>query len=137
MTEFRGFTEKSGASLNKALALAMRMGHTFVGSEHILYGLAAEKDGAAALILARYGIHEQEIESNIEKSIGKGIVTKLTIRDFSPKGRHIMEKAIEQVYQEFGRRSLALGVHKDNIQAGRFYERHGFKKTGVFEGDDE
>ena len=95
MTEFRGFTEKSGASLNKALALAMRMGHTFVGSEHILYGLAAEKDGAAALILARYGIHEQEIESNIEKSIGKGIVTKLTIRDFSPKGRHIMEKAIE------------------------------------------
>lgn len=52
-------------------------------------------------------------------------------------GSEIMEKAIEQVYQEFGRRSLALGVHKDNTQAGRFYERHGFRKTGVFEGDDE
>lgn len=52
-------------------------------------------------------------------------------------GGEIMESAIEQVYQEFGRRSLALGVHKDNTQAGKFYERHGFKKTGVFEGDDE
>lgn len=52
-------------------------------------------------------------------------------------GSEIMEKAIEQVYQEFGRRSLALGVHKDNTQAGRFYERHGFKRMGVFEGDDE
>ena len=52
-------------------------------------------------------------------------------------GGEIMEKAIEQVYQEFGRRSLALGVHKDNTQAGRFYERHVFRKTGVFEGDDE
>lgn len=52
-------------------------------------------------------------------------------------GGVIMEKAIEQVYQEFGRRSLALGVHKDNTKAGRFYERHGFKKTGVFEGADE
>lgn len=52
-------------------------------------------------------------------------------------GGMIMEKAIEQIYQEFGRRSLALGVHKDNTQAGRFYERHGFKKTGAFEGADE
>ena len=49
----------------------------------------------------------------------------------------IMEKAIELVYQEFGRRSLALGVHKDNTQAGRFYEKHGFQRMGVFEGDDE
>lgn len=52
-------------------------------------------------------------------------------------GGVIMEKAIEQVYQEFGKRSLALGVHKDNTQARRFYERHGFRKMGVFEGDDE
>jgi len=52
-------------------------------------------------------------------------------------GGELLEKAIEQVYQEFGRRSLALGVHKDNTQAGRFYERHGFKRMGVFEGDDE
>ncbi len=52
-------------------------------------------------------------------------------------GSVILEAAIEQVYQHFGRRSLALGVHRDNVRAGRFYERHGFKRTGVFENDDE
>lgn len=52
-------------------------------------------------------------------------------------GGSILETAIAQVYKEFGMRSLALGVHRDNLQAGRFYERHGFRRTGVFEGNDE
>ena len=52
-------------------------------------------------------------------------------------GGEILEQAIAQVYSEFGERSLALGVHKDNARAGKFYERHGFKRTGVYEGNDE
>lgn len=52
-------------------------------------------------------------------------------------GGEILEKAIEHVYEDFGERSIALGCHKDNCKAARFYERHGFSKTGVFEGDDE
>lgn len=52
-------------------------------------------------------------------------------------GGEILERAIAQVYDEFGRRSLALGVHRENVRAGRFYERHGFRRTGVFEGGDE
>lgn len=52
-------------------------------------------------------------------------------------GEEILEKAIELVYHEFGKRSLALGVHRDNARAGAFYERHGFHPTGVYEGNDE
>ena len=52
-------------------------------------------------------------------------------------GGEILEKAIAKVYEEFGRRSIALGIHRDNIRAGKFYERHGFKRTGVYEGNDE
>ena len=52
-------------------------------------------------------------------------------------GGKILENAIARVYSEFGERSLALGVHKDNTRVGRFYERHGFKRTGVYEGNDE
>lgn len=52
-------------------------------------------------------------------------------------GGDMLESAIEQVYNEFGKRSLALGVHRDNLRAGAFYERHGFRRTGVFEGSDE
>ena len=52
-------------------------------------------------------------------------------------GGEILENAIAQVYSEFGERSLALGVHKDNTRVGTFYEHHGFRRTGVFEGSDE
>ena len=52
-------------------------------------------------------------------------------------GGEILESAIEQVYHEFGKRSLALGVHRDNARAGAFYERHGFHPAGVHEGNDE
>lgn len=52
-------------------------------------------------------------------------------------GGEILEDAIEQVYKDFGKRSIALGVHRDNIKASKFYEKHGFKKTGVYEGNDE
>ena len=52
-------------------------------------------------------------------------------------GGFILEKAIAQVYSEFGERSIALGVHRDNVRVGKFYERHGFKRTGVYEGNDE
>ena len=51
-------------------------------------------------------------------------------------GGDMLESAIEQVYNEFGKRSLALGVHRDNLRAGAFYERHGVRRTGVFEGSD-
>lgn len=52
-------------------------------------------------------------------------------------GGRILEMAIELVFEEFGKRGLALGVHKDNIKAGPFYERHGFKRMGIYEGNDE
>ena len=52
-------------------------------------------------------------------------------------GGEILEKAITKVYEEFGKRSIALGVHKDNMRVGKFYERHGFRRTGVYEGNDE
>lgn len=60
-------------------------------------------------------------------------------RDFRGKGLGgiILEKAIDRVSCDFGNRSIALGCHKDNVGAARFYERHGFKRTGVFEGTDE
>ncbi len=52
-------------------------------------------------------------------------------------GGEILENAISRVCSEFGERSVALGVHKENARAGRFYERHGFRRTGVYEGNDE
>ena len=51
-------------------------------------------------------------------------------------GSRVLEMAIERCYKDFGIRPIALGVHKENDKAARFYEKHGFLKTTVMEGSD-
>ena len=51
-------------------------------------------------------------------------------------GGYVLEKVIEIIYGEYGVRPIALGVHKDNIGAERFYLSHGFRKTDAMEGND-
>ena len=51
-------------------------------------------------------------------------------------GSQVLELAIKTIYDEYGIRPIALGVHKDNIAAARFYEKHGFLRTDVMEGND-
>ncbi len=51
-------------------------------------------------------------------------------------GGQVLEEVIARIYQEYGPRPIALGVHRDNLGAARFYERHGFRKTEAMEGSD-
>lgn len=51
-------------------------------------------------------------------------------------GGAVLEMVISAVYREFGPRPIALGCHRDNQKAARFYLRHGFRKTDAMEGDD-
>ncbi|MBQ7336687.1 MAG: GNAT family N-acetyltransferase [Clostridia bacterium] len=51
-------------------------------------------------------------------------------------GGYVLERVIEAIYSEYGVRPIALGVHKDNVAAARFYLKHGFCKTNAMEGND-
>lgn len=51
-------------------------------------------------------------------------------------GGYVLEMVIDTIYQEYGVRPIALGVHRENLNAARFYIRHGFKQTDVMEGND-
>ena len=51
-------------------------------------------------------------------------------------GSKVLEMVIDAVYSEYGVRPIALGVHKDNPGAARFYERHGFTPLNAMEGND-
>lgn len=59
-------------------------------------------------------------------------------RNFRGKGigGFVLEKTIEICCRDFGIRPIALGCHKDNIKAEKFYLAHGFHKTGYMEGND-
>ena len=51
-------------------------------------------------------------------------------------GGFVLETVIDRIYTQYGVRPIALGIHKDNHGAERFYLRHGFRKTTAMEGND-
>ena len=48
---FNGFTEKANEALNLAINAAQMLGHTYVGSEHLLVGILMADNSVAAAIL--------------------------------------------------------------------------------------
>ena len=93
MIEFKGFTEKANTALNKAVDAAMDMGHGYIGSEHILYGLLCVEDSAACAALVKYGVTDRDIMRKLEQTIGRGTATKLTVADITPRSKRILENA--------------------------------------------
>lgn len=51
-------------------------------------------------------------------------------------GGYILELVIAAIYREYGVRPIALGVHRENHGAARFYKKHGFRPTSAMDGDD-
>ena len=45
------FTNKAQNALNSALEYAREMGHSYIGSEHLLLGLLSETDSIASKVL--------------------------------------------------------------------------------------
>ncbi|MFD1883263.1 ATP-dependent Clp protease ATP-binding subunit [Paracoccus pacificus] len=68
----RGVTPRLKDALSRALAAARDMGHSYVGPEHLLVGLAEEGEGMAADILRKYGLTPQALRQQIAKVVGKG-----------------------------------------------------------------
>ena len=93
---FDGFTEKANKALNLAIAVASQLGHTYIGSEHILFGLVAEGSGMAATLLAKKNVTKEIVEEKLETTIGKGVPSHVTPADFTPRTKRILEMAIAE-----------------------------------------
>ena len=85
------FTQKAQNVLNNALGYARELGHTYVGSEHILLGLALEKDSIAAKILLERGITDTELKRRIIDAEGEGVPSSPSPYDMTPRAKRIIE----------------------------------------------
>ena len=94
MYSFKGFTQKANEAMNLSIESAAEMGHTYIGTEHLLLGLLKEQTGVAAMALAECGLKEESLKEKIENTIGKGVKTSLTPEDFTPRTKRVMQTAV-------------------------------------------
>ncbi|MBQ9428938.1 MAG: ATP-dependent Clp protease ATP-binding subunit [Clostridia bacterium] len=85
------FTQKAQDALNRALLAARELGHTYVGSEHLLIGLVSVEDGVAAKALISKGATKDKIEHTVIESIGTGNPTGVSAADLTPRTKQIIE----------------------------------------------
>ncbi|MBO4339522.1 MAG: ATP-dependent Clp protease ATP-binding subunit [Clostridia bacterium] len=90
MYKFTGFTEKANNALNAAVEIAEDLGHTYIGSEHILTGILTDTSSVASIVLSRHSVTAAKVESLIKRIIGVGMPTSLTQNDFTPKAKEIL-----------------------------------------------
>ena len=121
MYRFTGFTQKANDALNSAITSAENLGHTYVGSEHILLGLLAEKGGMAYTALSARKVTYGEVEAIIKSSIGIGSPTVLSPNDLTPRAKNIIDTAIVQGkgmgHSYIGTEHLLMGIIREGTGA--------------------
>ncbi len=120
MYKFTGFTESANNALNFAIESAENLGHTYIGSEHILLGLLSDNKTVSASLLNSKKITLKKVEEQIKKSIGVGIPTSLSPEDVTPKCRKIIENALNTNVKKSGAgtEQLLYALLKDPQSAG-------------------
>lgn len=121
MYRFTGFTQKANDALNSAITAAENLGHTYVGSEHILLGLLAESGGMAYTALSAKKVSFDEVEAIIKSSIGIGSPTVLSPNDFTPRAKNIIDTAILQGrgmgHSYIGTEHILMGIIREGTGA--------------------
>ena len=93
MYRFTGFTEKSNNAMNIAISAAQDMGHNYIGSEHVLFGLLSEGSGVAFNVLNKLGVTADAYEKLMREKIGTSSPTTLSTAYFTPRTKRILQMA--------------------------------------------
>lgn len=87
------FNRKSVKIIEDAVRLASELGHTYIGSEHILLSIAWEGSSRAADILVENGAAYDDIRRAVVDMVGQGSPSMLNHRYFTTASRKILDSA--------------------------------------------
>ena len=111
------FTQKARNALNSAMTWASDLGHTYIGSEHILLGLMTHSDCIAAKMLETRGLKVEAVRETVVAISGIGERSAVSPEDMTPKAKHIIEASafdsVQYSQSYIGTEHLLLAIVKD------------------------
>ncbi|WP_195200516.1 ATP-dependent Clp protease ATP-binding subunit [Faecalispora jeddahensis] len=136
MYRFNGFTEKANTALNLAIESAENLGHTYIGSEHIVLGLLKEGTGVAATVLNKLQVTAAQLEQLMSEKIGTGTKTSLSADDFTPRSKRILQIAVMEAarlgHNYVGTEHLLIAILSEGDSYGvRFLQSLGAKSGDI------
>ncbi len=114
------FTNSAQRALEIANDLAAKLGHTYIGTEHILYGLVEEQNGVASKVLENQGVTSNEVLREIEELIGvsqDGTIADIGAIGFTPRTKRVIENAFVEARrlnsEYIGTEHILVGIMRE------------------------
>ena len=90
------FTAGAETALRLAQESAAELGHSYVGTEHLLLGVAREGRGPGAKVLASAGLTADVLRNALVRLIGLGAAGGLPTQGLTPRCRECLELALRE-----------------------------------------
>lgn len=110
------FTNRAQKAIEIANELANELGHNYIGTEHLLYGLSKEGTGVASKVLENQNITPENILEEIEELIGRVELSpdsQGTV-GFTPRTKRVIENAFREARklgtEYIGTEHLLIGI---------------------------
>ncbi len=111
------FTNRAQKALELANEIAIELGHNYIGTEHLLYGLVKEGTGVASRVLTQQGVTPEDIVQKIEELIGKNENANIEEIGFTPRTKGVIENAFiesrKNGSQYIGTEHLLYGIMRE------------------------
>ena len=112
------FTARAEKALEYAQELAMEMGHNYIGTEHLLYGLIEEGTGVASKVLQNQNLTAEKVRGEIEEIVGVGEeIEDSNEITFTPRSKRVIENAFLEARrlgtEYIGTEHLLIGIMKE------------------------
>lgn len=111
------FTNSAQRAIEIANDVAIEMGHNYIGTEHILYGLVKEETGVASKVLQNQKIEPEAVLQEIEELIGKEEQAKVEVAGFTPRTKRVIENAFREARKlgsdYIGTEHILIGIMRE------------------------
>jgi ATP-dependent Clp protease ATP-binding subunit ClpA len=114
---FERFTDRARRVIVLAQEEARLLNHDYIGTEHLMLGLAHEGQGVAAKVLELLGIRLEVLRSQVEEIIGQGQQAPSGHIPFTPRAKKVLELSLRESQQlghnYIGTEHILLGLVRE------------------------
>ena len=110
------FTNRAKKAIELANEIALELGHNYIGTEHILYGLSKEGSGVASKVIENQGVKSENIIDKVIELVGQETSISETL-GFTPRSKRVIENAFIEArklgYNYIGTEHLLIGILRE------------------------
>lgn len=113
------FTARAREAISLAVQAAEKLGHSYVGTEHLLIGLMEEGNGVAARVLEENGVKEEKVLNLVSQLIAPDQTVRLKEEGgYTPSARRVLENSYREAVRFkanlIGTEHLLISIIRDN-----------------------